>query len=152
MFAVLRKTITNRLSININDPILVGHKSGVFVSTNKKPHKPKSDSVKQPTENTSSGDHGAPKMLTDIGPGQFYGSQIPMGMNISNISSHIQKPATMTMVVSEYFCMIIACVMFRFIRLIYYRLITVRMWRKKLLERYGEHLLLFIWDMLRIII
>lgn len=44
-------------------------------------------------------------MLTDIGPtagGQFYGSQIPaMGMNIANISSHIQKPgAAMTMVVS----------------------------------------------------
>lgn len=34
-------------------------------------------------------------MLTDMGPsaGQFYGSQIPsMGMNITNISSHIQKP------------------------------------------------------------
>lgn len=42
-------------------------------------------------------------MLTDIGPtagSQFYGSQIPaMGMNIANISSHIQKPG-MTMVVS----------------------------------------------------
>lgn len=48
-------------------------------------------------------------MLTDIGPtagSQFYGSQIPaMGMNIANISSHIQKPgpAAMTMVVSVFF-------------------------------------------------
>ena len=45
-------------------------------------------------------------MLTDIGPtagSQFYGSQIP-GMNIANISSHIQKPgAAMAMVVSEDF-------------------------------------------------
>lgn len=46
-------------------------------------------------------------MLTDIGPtagSQFYGSQIPaMGMNIANISSHIQKPgAGMTMVVSVF--------------------------------------------------
>lgn len=34
-------------------------------------------------------------MLTDMGPtaGQFYGSQIPtMGMNITNITNHIQKP------------------------------------------------------------
>lgn len=34
-------------------------------------------------------------MLTDMTPsaGQFYGSQIPaMGMNITNISSHMQKP------------------------------------------------------------
>ncbi|XP_055684657.1 transcription factor Sp9-like isoform X2 [Lutzomyia longipalpis] len=36
-------------------------------------------------------------MLTDMGPtaaGQFYGSQIPtMGMNITNIATHIQKPS-----------------------------------------------------------
>lgn len=34
-------------------------------------------------------------MLTDMTPtaGQFYGSQIPtMGMNITNITNHIQKP------------------------------------------------------------
>lgn len=35
-------------------------------------------------------------MLTDMTPtaGQFYGSQIPtMGMNITNIANHMQKPA-----------------------------------------------------------
>lgn len=34
-------------------------------------------------------------MLTDMTPtaGQLYGSQIPaMGMNITNIATHIQKP------------------------------------------------------------
>lgn len=34
-------------------------------------------------------------MLTDMTPsaGQFYGSQIPsMGMNITNITNHMQKP------------------------------------------------------------
>lgn len=34
-------------------------------------------------------------MLTDMTPtaGQFYGSQIPsMGMNITNIANHMQKP------------------------------------------------------------
>ena len=34
-------------------------------------------------------------MLTDVTPtaGQFYGTQIPtMGMNITNITTHIQKP------------------------------------------------------------
>lgn len=35
------------------------------------------------------------KMLTDMTPtaGQLYGSQIPaMGMNITNIATHLQKP------------------------------------------------------------
>lgn len=35
-------------------------------------------------------------MLTDVSPsaGQFYGAQIPtMGMNITNIAQHIQKPS-----------------------------------------------------------
>lgn len=34
-------------------------------------------------------------MLTDVSPsGQFYGAQIPtMGMNITNITNHIQKPS-----------------------------------------------------------
>jgi hypothetical protein len=38
-------------------------------------------------------------MLTDMGPsaGQFYGAQIPtMGMNITNIATHMQKPAVST--------------------------------------------------------
>jgi hypothetical protein len=36
-------------------------------------------------------------MLTDMTPtaGQFYGAQIPaMGMQITNISTHIQKPVS----------------------------------------------------------
>ena len=44
---------------------------------------------------TNNGQSDIVNMLTDMTPsaGQFYGSQIPtMGMNITNITSHMQKP------------------------------------------------------------
>lgn len=49
-------------------------------------------------------------MLTDMGPsaGQFYGSQIPsMGMNITNITSHIQKPNVSAVSLELHLCYII---------------------------------------------